>query len=103
MSSPDGQRRILAAIENELRADPTFAAAFRDFSGASRHRGEPEFPGRLIMCMLVTMTLVVVALTVLLAAWAAVHQRPCTPAHAASRAPAAATCVAPYSGKTADS
>ena len=74
MSSPDGQRRTLAAIEDELQADPTFAAAFRDFSGARRHRGEPEFPGRLIMCMMVTMTLMVVALTVLLAAWGAAHQ-----------------------------
>ena len=74
MSSPDSQRRILAAMENELQADPGFAAAFRAFSAASRHRRDPEFLGRLIMYILATTTLMVVALTVLLAAWGAVHR-----------------------------
>ena len=72
MNSPNSQRRILAAIENELQADPTFAAAFRAFSVKSRHR--PDFPGQLIMYSLATVTLMMVALTVLLAAWGAAHQ-----------------------------
>ena len=72
MNSPNSQRRILAAIENELLADPRFAAAFRAFSVKSRHG--PDFRGQLIMYTLATVTLMMVALTVLLAAWGAAHQ-----------------------------
>jgi hypothetical protein len=41
MGLPNSQQRILAAIENELQADPDLTAAYSAFAGVPRSAGMP--------------------------------------------------------------
>lgn len=90
MGSPNSRRQILAAIEKELQADPSFASAFCAFKTVTRSEGMPPAEQRptpdpqagrrslrrreqpdcldpLIMYIMATLILMVAALTTVLA------------------------------------
>jgi hypothetical protein len=116
---PNSQLQILAAIENELQADPSLGSAFSAFTSVTRSAAMPAaeqlrtpnwvagwrgsrrmrrtaFLGRMIVPVVAIVAAVVIALTAALAAWPESGRDSCEPAGAAARY--AATCVPPGRG-----
>ena len=108
MGLPNSQRHILAAIEDELQADPDLAASFSAFTSVTRgaampaveqlrlrswlaswrslwRGGLPESMNRQIALLVAMMAALAVGLTVALAALLGGHQARCEPACACAR------------------
>jgi hypothetical protein len=110
MSLPNFQLQILAAIENELQADPELDSAFSAFTSVTRSadmpaaeqlaapdsltgwRGWPRL-SRMIVPLAVLVAAFGITLVVVLAALSAGHQTRCGPQGAIVHAGFALTCV----------
>lgn len=121
MGLPNSQLQILSAIEKELQADPSLAAAFSAFTSVTRsasmppaeqletsnsltgwqsfrRKWLPTFLGRLTMAIVVIVAAVVIVPAAALVALPGGGQKQCEPADAAVRAGYAATCMPLGSG-----
>lgn len=113
MSLPDSQRQILAAIENELRQDPSLVSEFSAFTSVTRSAGMPAAEQlrppelatfldrnmlRLVWGIVALVAAGVIVLAVVLAALSRGGQSHCAPAGAAVTAGHAATCTPLGSG-----
>ena len=117
MGLPNSHLQILAAIENELQADPTLAATFSAFTSVTQSAGMPAterlgtpklltgwrsfwrtglpaFLGRMIVPVVIMVAVLVIALTTTVAVLSAGDRVRCEPASAGVRAGyATATCT----------